>query len=485
MASINTNPLSLIAQNQKNRSLSSLSQAIERLSSGMRINSAKDDAAGQAIANRMSANLNANDVIARGINDGIGLMETAEGGLDEINNLVQRSRELAVQAANGTLSDADRASLNAEYRQLRDEIDRIAYSTEAFGKYPLAPSSQREQPVNLGNTPPLAEKFPVSGSSRTFSSGIVSLAYIPSGAKNLTITIDSLGADDDIQIFSRDGSHLVGTPLEGTDADIVWRQNGITDSALADALVLTEDNGFLPMAAYSATGLLEGGAGFNLNGGATTVYNGMTMTYSGDGDRYEDVASGGFNNGSNGAERQERIHIDETTEDLIIMVIGQGAFTGVATWDDLPNPTQLPPPPLPPVSTPTDIVVGADYGVEVQAVTINPTPSDSESLGLKDVGLDPIEEARKALASFDQALEKINGYRSEYGGQVNRFESIRSNLAQTSLATSAARSRILDADYAQEVSAMAKQQILQQASSSVLTQANQVPETVLTLLQRK
>ncbi|WP_276309745.1 hypothetical protein [Brenneria salicis] len=186
MTSINTNNtnfLSFTAQNQK-MGLSSLSQAIERLSSGMRINSAKDDAAGQAIANRMTANLNANDVIARGLNDGIGLIQTAEGGLDEINNLVQRSRVLAVQAANGMLSDADRTNLNAEYLQLRDEIDRIAYSTNAFGKHPLAPSIQREVSPNLGNTPPLSEKFPTSGTSRSFISGTVSLAYIPAGAKN-------------------------------------------------------------------------------------------------------------------------------------------------------------------------------------------------------------------------------------------------------------------------------------------------------------
>ncbi|MEC5318501.1 flagellin [Brenneria populi subsp. brevivirga] len=484
MTSINTNMLSLTVQNKSSHSASALSQSIERLSSGLRVNSAKDDAAGQAIANRMTANLNADDVVARGVNDGISLMQTAEGGLSEINNLVQRARELAVQAANETLSDTDRASLNGEFQQLRAEIDRIAFSTTAFGKYPLAPSTQREQPVNLGNTPPLAEKFPVSGASRSFPSGIVSLAYIPAGAKNLTITIDSLGADDDIQIFSRDGNHLAGTPLTGSDADIVWRQNGITDAAAAKLHVLTEDNAFLSSANYSDSDLAQGGASFNLNGSATASYNGMTITYSGDGDRYENDSTGKFNDGVNGAERHERVHIDATTEDLIVMVIGQGAFTGVATWDELPNPTQLPPPPLPPVSTPTDIVVSADYGEEVQAVTINPTPSDSESLGLKDAALDPFEEARKALGSFDQALEKINGYRGEYGSQINRFEAIRANVAQESITTAAARSRILDADYAQEVSAMTKQQILQQASSSVLTQANQVPETVLALLRK-
>ncbi|RBP62284.1 flagellin [Brenneria salicis] len=274
--------------------------------------------------------------------------------------------------------------------------------------------------------------------------------------------------------------------MEGTDADIVWRQNGITDAALADSLVLTEDNGFLPTANYSAENLAQGGESFNLNGSALVSYNGMTMTYSGDGDRYEDKSTRKFNDGINVMKFKERVHINETTEDLIVMVIGQGVFIGEATWDELPDSSQLPSSEsvLPPVSTPAALMVSADYGEDAQAVTINPTPSDSESLGLKEVRLDLIEQVHEALASFDQALEKINGYRSEYGSQVNRFESIRSTLAQISLATSTARSRILDADYAQEVSAMTKQQILQQASSSVLVQANQVSKTVLALLQR-
>ena len=173
MASINTNMLSLTVQNKSSHSASALSQSIERLSSGLRVNSAKDDAAGQAIANRMLANLNANDVVARGVNDGVSLMQIAEGGLGEVNNLVQRARELAVQAANETLSSIDRASLNGEFQQVRAEIDRIAYSTTAFGKYPLAPATQKGLPVNLGNTPPLMEKFPISGMTQYFSSGVV------------------------------------------------------------------------------------------------------------------------------------------------------------------------------------------------------------------------------------------------------------------------------------------------------------------------
>ena len=216
--SVNTNSLSLFAQNQMSKSNSALGAAIERLSSGLRVNHAKDDAAGMAIANRMEANLRADSQTARGITDGISLMQTAEGGLDGINALLHRSRVLAVQGSTGTLSDADRASLNNEFHELRAEIDRIARTTEAFGRFTLASSPSAPISQNLGKTPPLTSKFPVSGSGGTFTSGVVSTAFVPAGAKNVTLSIDSLGADDDIQLFSLSGEHLVGTPIEGGES---------------------------------------------------------------------------------------------------------------------------------------------------------------------------------------------------------------------------------------------------------------------------
>ena len=482
MTSINA--LTLTILNQQGKSASRLSQAIERLSSGLRINSAKDDAAGQAITNRMTANLNANNVITDGMKDGLSLMQTAEGGLNEINNLLQRGRQLAVQAANGTLSDADRTSLDGEYQQIRAEIDRIASSTQIFGLYPLAPAEPGPQPAKLGNTLPLAEKFPDENTQYQFPSGVVSLAYIPAGAKNITITIDSLSADDDIQLFTRDGKHLVGTPAEGSDADVVWSANGVTDESIMNASVITQDNGFLSNATYSADALSQAGE-YNINAGTQSSYQGMTITYSGDGDRFEDANTGGFNDGYVAANRLEKLHIDEVTEDLIVIVVGSGVFYGSARWDELPNPTE-PAPPLPlsvPVSKATTFVVGANFDDDLQTVTLNPTPADSESLGLSDIILSTADEAGAALATFDKALETVNGYRSEYGSQMNRFESVSAVLSQETIATSAARSRILDADYALEVSAMMKAQILQQASISMLSQANQQSDIVLSLLR--
>lgn len=485
MSIINTNTLSLTAQTNRRKADSAVSQAIERLASGLRINSAADDAAGAGIANRMTANLRANVVVARGINDGISLAQVAEGGLDGINTLVQRARELAVYAATETLSDTDRATLHDEFVQLREEIDRIAYSTEAFERFPLASGPPAPQPVKLGSTLPLSAQFPASGVSKSFSSGVISLAYIPVGARNVVFTIDSLGQDDDIQLFSRDGRHLVGTPLEGPDPDIVWIQKGISDSASADAQLMTAANGFLAGASYSAADLLEGGPTYVAGGGAQATYNGMTFTYSGDGDRYEDASSGGFNDGINGSQRLERLHIDEVTEELLLLVVGAGAFQGTATWDDMPAPTEAPPP-LPPgtiVSEATRIVMGASYGAELDVVTLDATPADSVALNLHEAGLDPRGKAFAAIGAIDDALAVIDGYRGYYGAMANRFEGAISNLAQEHATTSVARSRILDADYAQEATALARAQIVQQAGTAVLVQSNEVPQTVLSLLR--
>ncbi|MEE3664500.1 flagellin [Brenneria sp. g21c3] len=481
MVSLNNNYLTIL--NQQSKTTSKLGQAIERLSSGLRINSAKDGAASQATANRMTANLNANSTIAKGVQDGFSLMQTAEGGLDEINNLLQRARTLAVQAANGTLSDSDRESLNNEYLQIVDEIDNIASTTEIFGQYPLA-SAETTQPVNLGDTESISAKFLVEGQTYTFTSGIVSLAFIPAGAKNITITVDGLaGPEDDIQLFTRDGTHLTGTPVEGIDADIVWAKNGITNVDSMNASVITESNGFLPDAEYSADSLLEVD-NYDTSIGTQLSYNGMTITYSGDEDRFEDDTTGGYNDGNIPSSENtiETLNIDVVTEDLIIMVVGSGIFTASASWDELPMPTEEIDTGTPASQT-TTIIVSANYGSDVHAITIDPTPADSETLGLTGASLLSAESAGAAITTFDQALETINSYRSQYGSLTNRFESITSQLSQGFIVISDARSRITDADYAVEVSEMTKVQILQQTTTSMLAQANQQSEIVLTLLQ--
>ncbi|ELY4510481.1 flagellin [Cronobacter dublinensis] len=482
MATIFNNLMSGNVLTQQKKTAASLSQSIERLSSGMRINSAKDDAAGQAIANRMSATLNANDVATRSMNDGISLSQTAEGALSEVSALLMRAKELAVQAATGTLDSSDRAAISTEFGQIKAQIDAIATGTTIFGKYPLAPAAPPKPPApQLGNIPSINQRFPVPGQQYTFSSGLVPLAYIPAGATDITLTINSGWMDDDIQLFSRDGSHLVGTPLNGPTRDFTWTNNGVNSTATANTKVISTDNGFLPGASYSDTNLTQGPATYNVSGGAVKNYNGMTITYSGDGDRYETPATGWANNGTVSAGNYlERLSIDKVTEDVIIMVVGNGSFFGQMTWSKLPLPTDKPDGP---VSTDTDIVMSADYGEAVKYKTIPATPSDTKTLGLDAARLDNQQGASQAIDTIDHALDTVSSYRGTYGSLVNTFDSAKAGLAQKTVATAAARSRIEDADFAQETSNLSRTQILQQAGNAVLAQANQQAESVLSLLK--
>jgi len=312
----------------------SLAQSIERLSSGLRINSAKDDAAGLAITHRMTANINADSVVSRSLDDAISLAQTAEGSPGSVNEMLIHAKSLAAQSATGTMSESDRRSIDAEYQHILAAITDISQGTQIFGQFPLATDNPVLPPVLLGDVAPINVKFPVQSTDYSFSSGIIPLAWLPAGSTDITITIDSLGLDDDLQLFTRDGKHLAGTPINGSDPDYTWTSRGITDSTGATSRMLTEANGFSSGATYDDSDLIEGGASWALNGSETLAWNGMNVAYSGDGDRYEDGRA--YNDGSNGSNRLERIHIDNVTEDLIVVVVGSGSFTSNLTWGNLP-----------------------------------------------------------------------------------------------------------------------------------------------------
>lgn len=482
MSGITNNTAVIAATKPRAATVSALAQSIERLSSGYRINSAKDDAAGQAIANRMQANINADSTVARGLNDAISYAQTAEGSLANVSDMLIRAKSLAVRAATGTMSASDRQSLDGEYQQLLAGISDIANGTEIFGQFPLATDNPKLPPVLLGNVAPINTKFPVAGQNYSFSSGVVPLAYIPAGSTGITISIDSLGQDDDLQLFTRDGKHLAGTPINGSDADFTWVSKGITDDASATSRLLTAGNGFSSGASYDDAQLITGGPTWVQNGSETLNYNGMTISYSGDGDRYEDGTNGTFNDGLVVANPLERMKIDNVTEDLIVVVVGNGSFTSNLTWGTLPEPTETPTVP-PKQSRPLEVVTSASYGQPLQSDTIGATPSDPESLGLANTSLLTSSAIYTAMNALDAALEKVSAYRADYGAKINRFESNKSVLTQQNIATQAAQSRIQDADYAQEASRLAKAQILEQGQNAVMKMAVQSAQEVLTLLK--
>ena len=360
MSVINTNSLSLVAQGNLTKSQSALGTAIERLSSGLRINSAKDDAAGQAIANRMTSQIRGLNQAQRNANDGISLAQTTEGALNQINDNLQRIRELAVQAKNGTNSGSDLDSIQEEITARMAEITRVAEETDFNGTKVLD-----------GSKP--------------------------------TITIQ-VGSDDGQIIDINLGSM--------TSADL-----GLT--------------GFSVNGAGYAGVLRDVQAGNDGNGAAVTVVNGNNVVDTGGTDVKADYT----------------LKVDEAGTYFAVDNTG-AAFAVSNVTTDATTAT------APTVNFTVDVTGGAIGG------------KTTDPLGV-----------------VDEALKTVDQMRSNLGAVQNRFLSAIENLQTTQTNISAARSRIEDADYAVEVANMTRAQILQQAGTSVLAQANQVPQGVLSLLR--
>jgi flagellin len=425
--SVNTNLSSLFSQRKIRENQDDLSRSMEKLSSGLRINSAKDDSAGLTISSEMTASIRSAQSLNRNIGDGISLVQVAEGALTEVDQILQRARELAVQASNGTLNSSDRKVLNQEFLQLKSEVDRLADSTEIFGIHPL-----KGDPIPPPVVPPVPKPpdLPVAGDTKhimdvffhsgystdLINSGIIPIAYIPSGAINVQINMDDNGADDDIQIFTQNGKHLAGTPA----SDSAWIANSVNSDTDFKEKVFLESSGFKSDAQYDDSQLLNGQNAFGLTEPLplNLNYNGMNISYSGD----------GYPNSN------ERIIIDKTTEPLLIIVVGSQWFKATAFWDTMPPKGAIPPveptppepvepvvvPPEPP--KPINIVVEAQYGQSTSVIGINKTPSTTKDLDLEEVVIDPFAEAQKAMTKLSAALEKVSDYRSYYGATQQRLE---------------------------------------------------------------
>lgn len=364
---INTNSISLVAQNNLNKSQSSLSTAIERLSSGLKINSAADNAAGQAISNRFTSSINGLTQASSNASDGISLAQTTEGALDEINDNLQAIRTLTVQSQNGTNSASDLQSIQDEITQRLSEVDRISQQTD-FNGVKVLDGSKTSISIQVG-----------SQDGQTIS---INLQKVNTSSLNLT------------------GFNVDGPASSAT--------TGVASGSTYNSITLSADASvsFSGTSSLDTTGLVSDSNGnYFVSGKLTADVEGVGA--SGD-TAYYKLTSNDISITDDGA---MTVTVDASTDNL----------TGVATE----NP----------------------------------------------------------LTTLDKALSTVDDMRSNLGAIQNRFDSTINNLTSTSTNLSEAQSRIQDADYATEVSNMSKAQILQQAGTSVLAQANQVPQTVLSLLQ--
>lgn len=461
MSVINTNVLALTSQGNLTKSQGALGTAIERLSSGMRINSAKDDAAGQAIANRFTANIKGLTQASRNANDGISIAQTTEGALNEINNNVQRIRELTVQAANGSNSKDDLQSIQNEIDQRLEEINRVSEETQFNGKYVLGKDgdaltiqvgAKDDQQITIDLKRIDADELGIADFDVTKAYASNGLTKTNSGEVEVSVPA------------------VVGTSYTGTVA-----LDGFTDQSTTTTVAVTVgESGGGTLYAH-VTGAASGNGYYALDPDNNDL-SGITVSKGTPTETTEPAGwSTTLTNFGAVSAGTETVSIDYNTNDLDVSALGADAkVAGVYKNENGDLYVR---------------VTGAEESANNGYYAVNASNVDAEG---KITGVDfntkatfdtdPTGENINPLDALDKALNDIDSLRSHLGAIQNRFESTITNLDNTITNLSAARSRIEDADYAVEVSNMTRAQILQQAGTSVLAQANQVPQTVLSLL---
>ena len=496
---INTNVASLNAQNQLNSSGRLSDQALERLSSGLRINSAKDDAAGLAISTRFQSQITGLNVATRNANDGISLAQTTEGALNEVTNNLQRIRELAVQSANATNSDSDRAALNAEVQQRVDEIDRISSQT-AFNGLKVLDGTFGQANFQVGANAGETIGVNLGAGTRADSIGAIATANLDIDGTALAtgeFTVQ-IGANEaqTIDLAATSSAATISEAIRSNNIDGIASVLGSNEQTLSFATVTLEDvDGTLatPETAGSfelAIGV-EGEAAtaattFTVNGtagdgtGADTVVSAQDVvdfvngneTLTGQGLSAQVVNGDVVFNTTNG----ENFTLNQT--------ITAGDTTADPATDGLAGNTEISDGVAATLSGEVDIT-------SLQSVTISGTDaaivggeqSQQAQGAIEDIDISDVSGANDAINRVDAALNSVNSLRGDLGAIQNRFESTIANLSTSVENLSASNSRILDADFAAETAKLSKAQVLQQAGISVLAQANARPQQVLSLLQ--
>ena len=466
---INTNVASLNAQRNLSRSQGLLSQSLERLSTGLRINSAKDDAAGLAIAERFTTQIRGLNQAARNANDGISLAQTTESVLGELSNNLQRIRELAIQSANATNSASDRAALDNEVQQRLDEIDRIASQTSfnglkvldgTFGTavFQVGANVGETISVNMSTgvrTSQIGQIATATGTAVTgnaLTDGGLTIAVGAGTAVSIGSSASDSANDKAEAINSASVSGLTATAANSVSAAFT------TTSAVAGDTYSLTING---TAIYSAFDLNTGGA---LDGGEVATQINLFSGTTGVSASFDTVSGDITLSTADG----RNILADET--------LG-GAGTGgiadaVAVAGGVTNRGTVT------LSSADNIAMTGQFADIGMASTIAKDANTLDSVGVASVAA-----ANDTISRVDSALSVVSGLRSELGAIQNRFESTISNLSAVSESLTASRARIQDADFAAETAALTKAQILQQAGISVLSQANAQPQLALSLLQ--
>ncbi|MBB4811579.1 MULTISPECIES: flagellin [Pseudomonas] len=566
--SVNTNITSLGVQKNLNKASDALSQSMNRLSSGLKINSAKDDAAGMQIANRLNNQVKGLNVAISNANNGVSIAQTAEGAMQESTNTLQRLRELALQAANGDKSDADRVSLQQEFTAKVGELNRIA-STTTFGGRNLLDGSFNNVAFQIGananetisfgmtdiSSTALKGNYKEASVNSTALTGLAATAtgsvltdkatVVGSAAATATLATDAFTINGTEITLSAAGAGAPAGNAAVTAINAKTAQTGVTASADAAGIVSLSSTSPIVLAASATGGATAGLASLGLTAGTTAVSsnlgaagavtvngnavtwakndtmasvltklttaaggaaNGASATFtdgrvkltSGNGDdiKLANTSAGslsqlGLSAGTTQAKLTADTSIDVNgvevkfkkgdTSDAIVASINS-ASTGVQASKNTDGTLNL--------FADKDITIKdgsagtglAALGLTTVAAAGTKTAVTMET-SVSDLNILTAASSQQAIQALDDAMQQIDSQRSQLGAVQNRFASTVANLQSISQNSSAAKGRVEDADFASEAAELTKQQTLQQASTAILSQANQLPSSVLKLLQ--
>jgi flagellin len=456
-STINTNLMSLNAQRNSTKSQNDLSTSIARLSSGLRINSAKDDAAGLAISERFTAQIRGVNQAARNANDGISLAQTAEGSLGTIGSNLQRMRELAVQSANATNSASDRAALQQEVGQLAAEIDRVAQQTQFNGTNLLDGSFSAQQfqvGANAGQT------IAVAGIASARTSALGQYA-----GNTLTATTLTIGG--------------VATSLGSIATDAKSIANAVKASSVA-GFTISANATAVAAGTQALTATASGTAIVTVNGLAINVNNAVGNATT---NRANTVAALNAQSSVTGVVATDTgsgvsLAAADGRNVTVSFAAGTATAATIADFGLAPAAT---------TGATLNIAYNAPSGVTGNIVFAgafaNTTAVASTGTSIAAVDISSVAGANAALSAVDAALASVNSNRATLGAVQNRFSSTIENLQTTGENLSASRSRIQDADFAMETANLSRAQVLQQAGTAMIAQANQLPQQVLSLLR--
>ncbi|NCU64802.1 flagellin [Acidovorax sp. 210-6] len=487
-ATINTNVASLTAQRNLGMSQTSLNTSIQRLSSGLRINSAKDDAAGLAISERFTSQIRGLNQAARNANDGISLAQVTEGAMKSAGDILQRVRELAVQSANASNSAGDRQALNQEVGQLVSELDRIAKTTEFNGQKLIDGTfgtAQFQVGANANQTIVAATanlRTNVYGNNQVVASGTgaTTTAWGSNGITAGTLAINGFVGSKNVDVASYASASSIADKVNAVKSETGVTASARTESSLsfqsagAYSLTLRSDNStaqtisFTLSAFNTADGLSAAVSAINDQSSKT----GVTASLNSDGTQI--------------------LLTNATGNDILVAdtAVANAGTVSVQKLDNTGTAVGTAVTLAPNTLADNALVTGYIMFDSEKSFAVAPTTTTALTAAkastlnkVSELDITTFAKATEALKTVDSALAFINGERAKLGALQSRFETAISALNIASENLSASRSRIQDADFAAETANLSRAQILQQAGTAMVAQANQIPQGVLSLLK--